>query len=135
MSNEITGTNVESGQPTIAETVPSQQAPPPSPPNYHESAVSENEIQSGTEPPATEYNAVDPGEVSTERPPAPITQRKNRRRKKKPYAQEDDSIDEEFASRLDMSCNDEVNEPAPTLENSSISGYIRYDLFENYNLT
>lgn len=103
----------------IAETVP----PPPFQPNTPEPAVYENEIESGPEPPATEFNSVDPSEIDTERPPAPISQRKNRRRKKKPHVEEDNNIDEEFASRLDDSCNDDQNVKAPTLENSVIAGY------------
>lgn len=115
-TNEINQINVETGQSTIAETMPPQQLPSP--------AILENEIESGPEQPVTEYNTVEPSEIATELPPAPISQRKkNRRRGKKPHAQEDNSIDEEFASRLDLSCAD-ADTGAPHIENAHISTYI-----------
>lgn len=112
-TNEIAQNNVD----TAAETAPPPQLP--SPPNT-ESPILENEIESGPEQSATE--------IATETPPAPISQRKNRRRGKKPYFQEDNSIDEEFASRLDMSCANDI--VAPNIENAYIADYIRYDLFK-----
>lgn len=57
--------------------------------------------------------------------PTPTTQRKQRRKGKKPNVQEDDSIDDEFASRLDMSCAD-TESPAPQIENAHVAEYIRY---------
>lgn len=115
-TNEINQINVETGQSTIAETVTPQQMP--SPPNTNESPIMENEIESGPEQSVTEFNAVD----STELPPAPILQRKNRRRGKKTHFQDDINIDEEFASRLDLSCAD-AGVPGPQIENAHVSTY------------
>lgn len=118
-TNEINQINVESGPPAIAETIPS-------PPNTYESTISENEIENGpnqTPPsPPTEYNTDDPIEIATEMPPATISQRKNRRRGKKMQ-----DIDEEFASRLDVSCAD-AKVVAPPIENAFVASYIQYVL-------
>lgn len=55
---------------------------------------------------------------------APTGQKKHRRKGKKPNVQEDDVIDVEFASRLDMSCAD-TETPAPQIENAHVADYIR----------
>lgn len=126
-TNEINQINVgESGQSTIAETVPPQLLP--SPPNTDESAVLENEIEIGPDQPPPEFNTIDSIDIATEMPPASISQRKNRRKGKKSHAHEDNTIDEEFASRLDISCTD-AQVLGPHIENAHIANYIRYDLF------
>lgn len=75
--------------------------------------ISENEIQQQQLP-----EQFEPEIAST-------TQRKPRRKGKKPNVQEDNNIDSEFASRLDMSCAD-AETIAPQIENAHVSDYIRY---------
>lgn len=60
---------------------------------------------------------------SEDRPSAPVTGQKKRRRKGKNDFQEDDRIDEDFASHLDMSCMDGTT--APSVDDAFIVEYIR----------
>lgn len=116
-TNEINEINVNSLPPHQVST---QQ------PNAYEPIASENEIANGPDQTLPELNKiVDSGEITTEQPPAPISQRKNRRKGKKHHAHEDNSIDEEFASRLDMSCAD-AETSAPQIENAHVANYLRY---------
>lgn len=99
---------------------------PPHQVSTQQPTASENEIANGPDQTVPELNAiVDSGEITTEPPPAPISQRKNRRKGKKHHAHEDNSIDEEFASRLDMSCAD-AETSAPQIENAHVANYLRY---------
>lgn len=123
-TNEINEINVKSGQSRIAETTEPPQQVPEQSNNAHESAISENDIENGPDQLLPEFNSVDSIETLTEIPPASISQRKNRRKHKKPHLQEDNSIDEEFASRLDMSCAD-AETAAPQIEDAHVASYIR----------
>lgn len=87
--------------------------------------ISENEIQ----PPQLPEQEI-PQEnfvVEEEIPSIPTTSaapRKKGRKNKKPNVQEDNNIDSEFASRLDMSCAD-AETIAPQIENAHVADYIR----------
>lgn len=76
---------------------------------------------------AQEKEAEELETAESEEPHAPSTGQKKRRRKGKNEYQEDDTIDDEFASRLDMSCIEDT--PAPSVNDAYIVEYIRYDLF------
>lgn len=97
------------------------------PPNVYESPVSEheNEIGNGPDQVLPELETiVDSIEITTEMPTAPISPRKNRRKGKKNHAHEDNTIDEDFARRLDMSCAD-AQTSAPQIENAHVANYVR----------
>lgn len=86
------------------------------------------------EPEINEPETVDQEEESPEQEPAqpeeqqptPNTkaQKKRRRKGKIPEFQEDNNIDDDFASRLDMSCIEGT--VAPTVNDAYIVEYIRY---------
>lgn len=55
--------------------------------------------------------------------PITVSEASQKKRRRKPDIQEDNTIDEEFASRLDMSCIEET--VAPTIVNAYIVEYAR----------
>lgn len=116
---EIAKTVDESATNEINEINVNQHTQSTQPPSANEILLSENGFDRSSPEPST-----------SEMPPASILQRifKSRRKGKKHHALEDKSIDEEFASRLDMSCAD-AETSAPQIDNAHVANYIRYGIF------
>lgn len=107
---EVTPSNQFNDINVVVGTEEPNQMPPKQ--NILKNDISESEPRQG--------NSIEPEIPQT---PTPITKKRDRKPKKS-NLQEDNNIDDEFASRLDMSCADAAIS-APQIENAHVADYIR----------
>lgn len=85
----------------------------------------ENELDSNSLDDEIQETA-EPDDADDQETSSTTVQKKRRRKGKINEFQEDNTIDEDFASRLDMSCIDGT--AAPTVDNAYVVEYIRYKI-------
>lgn len=86
----------------------------------------ENELDTNSLDNDEIQETAEPDDADDQETSSTTVQKKRRRKGKINEFQEDNTIDEDFASRLDMSCIDGT--AAPTIDNAYVVEYIRYEI-------